>query len=157
MPRLATLCCLLSFALLCVVGCSADSKEAVDVAPPHADQFARAPCERLVDGLPARVDDLAPRGISPARALARAWGSPPIVLRCGVGPPRGFGPASQCITVNDVDWYADKRRDRYVFTTVGRTVAVELTVPHDYRPEVNALVDVAQAIKANTRAITPCV
>jgi hypothetical protein len=79
------------------------------------------------------------------------------VLRCGVGTPRGFGPTSQCITVNGVDWYADKRRDSYVFTTIGRTVSVELTVPHDYRPEVNALVDVANAIKATTRAVKPCV
>jgi hypothetical protein len=140
-----------------VISCSRGSRGPVQVNPPNPDAEVAARCSHLVDDLPSVVDSLPPRGLSPARALGRAWGSPPIVLRCGVPPPRGFGPTSRCVTVNGVDWYADQRGGGYVFTTVGRTAGVEVSVPDEYRPEVNALVDVTRAIKANTRSTHPCV
>jgi hypothetical protein len=56
-----------------------------------------------------------------------------------------------------VDWFADHRTNGYVFTTVGRTADVEMSVPSKYHPEVNGLVDVAPAIKAATTSTKPCV
>jgi hypothetical protein len=140
-----------------IAGCTADSKEPVPVSAPNPTGAGRAECQHLVDELPTTVDGLDPRGISPARALARAWGSPPAVLRCGVPTPRGLTAVSRCTDVNGVGWFAAQGANAVVFTTIGRSVNVELTVPNEYRPQADALVDVATAVKRTTRDVRPCV
>jgi hypothetical protein len=79
------------------------------------------------------------------------------VLRCGVPPPSGLTAVSQCTEVDGVGWFAQQRAGDIRFTTIGRSVNVELTVPNDYRPQADALVDVAAAIKATTTSVRPCV
>ena len=143
--------------LILTSGCTADSKEPVSVTAPNPTGPGRAQCQHLVDELPTKVDGLKPRGISPARALARAWGSPPAVLRCGVPQPAGLTAVSQCTEVDGVGWFAQSRAKDVLFTTIGRSVNVELKVPNDYRPQANALVDVAAAVKATTTNVRPCV
>jgi hypothetical protein len=57
-----------------------------------------------------------------------AWGSEPsITLRCGVDPP---GPTVVlCYPVNGIDWLEDRSHaPHYVFTTFGRTPAVQVTI-----------------------------
>ncbi len=57
-----------------------------------------------------------------------AWGDPVVaVLKCGVTPP---GPTTDlCYTVSGIDWVEDKTNaPTYVFTTFGRTPAVQLTI-----------------------------
>ncbi|WP_235856867.1 DUF3515 domain-containing protein [Occultella glacieicola] len=77
---------------------------------------------------------------------SRAWGDPPITLRCGVTPP---GPTTdRCITAeaddgSTVDWVvADLADDdtgsesgSWTFTTYGRTPAIEVVVPVEYAGE----------------------
>ena len=50
------------------------------------------------------------------------------------------------ITVNGVDWFPQELTAGYRFTTTGRVANVELSVPDDYAPEAEALVDLAQAV-----------
>jgi hypothetical protein len=47
-----------------------------------------------------------------------------------------------------VEWFPEELERGYRFTTFGRSAFVEVTVPDDYRPEVNALVDLAAAVDA---------
>jgi hypothetical protein len=79
------------------------------------------------------------------------------VLRCGVPAPLGLTAVSQCTEVDGVGWFAQQRAGDIRFTTIGRSVNVELTVPNDYRPQADALVDVTAAIKATTTSVRPCV
>lgn len=65
--------------------------------------------------------------------------------------------SASCMEVNDVGWFAEQREPGYVFTTIGRAVNVELTVPSKYAPESNALVDIADAVKAHVPARSQCV
>jgi hypothetical protein len=74
-----------------------------------------------------------------------------------VPPPSGLTAVSQCTEVDGVGWFARQRAGDIRFTTIGRSVNVELTVPNDYRPQADALVDVAAAIKATTTSVRPCV
>jgi hypothetical protein len=78
------------------------------------------------------------------------------VLRCGVPKPSGLTAVSQCTDVNGVGWFAQQGAKDVVFTTIGRSVNIELTVPNDYRPQADALVDVAAAVKATTTRVRPC-
>ncbi|CAM5693847.1 Lipoprotein OS=Streptomyces antimycoticus OX=68175 GN=SANT12839_066660 PE=4 SV=1 [Streptomyces antimycoticus] len=64
------------------------------------------------------------------------------------GPPAGgHGLRDQRPGCNGVDWLPEKRKDGYRFTTVLRRAYVEVTVPGKYAPEVNALLDLAKAVK----------
>ncbi len=113
-------------------------------------------CRLLLAALPSTVESLAARSVSPAGAGA-AWGTPPVVLRCGVPRPTAMTRSASCMQVNDVGWFAEQRSPGYVFTTIGRAVNVELTVPSKYAPESNALVDIADAVKAHVPAKSQCV
>jgi hypothetical protein len=82
------------------------------------------------------------------------YGDPRIVVRCGVTP---LGPTElPCLSVNDIDWVIDDRNDPLVFTTFGRSPAVEVRIPATY-PKADgsaALVDlqpVAQTLPKTSR------
>lgn len=121
---------------------------AVEVAAPRPPAAARAACERLYERLPDRLDEQPRRETTSASKLVAAWGSPAIVLRCGVGRPRGLQPTSQLFTVNGVDWLPEPADRPQRFTTVGRTAHVEVTVPQEYAPAAGVLVGLAAPVKA---------
>lgn len=117
------------------------------VQPPSPDDPVAATCRALHDVLPASVDGAARRSTSPVSDLTAAWGSPPVVLRCGVPRPAALEPTSQLVTIDGVDWYPEQLSDGYRFTSYGRVADVEVRVPGRYAPEVNPLVDLAAAMK----------
>jgi hypothetical protein len=86
----------------------------------------------------------------PADASAAAWGDPPIVVRCGIDPPAAFDPSSAVIEVESVTWFPEPLSNGTLFTSVGRTPRVEVTVPRDFAPEVNVLVELAGSIRDHT-------
>jgi hypothetical protein len=118
------------------------------VEPPATEPEVASVCADLIDALPQTVEEQSARDTEPASNLTAAWGSSPIVLRCGVGEPAAFEPTSQLTSVNGVDWFPEQQDDGYVFTTWGRMVRIEVTVPSDYAPEAGPLVDLVPAIKA---------
>lgn len=124
--------------------------------PSPAPEVATA-CAALLADVPAKVLDAKRRDTSPESKLTAAWGDPPIELVCGVSPPAGMAtPGFECFEVNGVGWYAEEAKNGYVFTTVGRKLYVEVSVPDDYRPEANALTDVSDAVSKHDQLITPC-
>jgi hypothetical protein len=130
-------------AVLLLAACSTDPLPTAD--PPAADQSA---CRSLVRALPSTLDGAEDTGRS---EYAAAWGDPRIVLQCGVATPAAYRPESELIVVNDVSWLPEEQSDGYRFTAVGRTPQVQVFVPDHYAPEVNPLVDLADAMKARTR------
>ncbi len=88
--------------------------------------------------------------MTPASVRTAAWGSPAVVLRCGVWEPAGLGDTSQLIEVDGVDWFLVERPATYVFTTVGRRPFVQVRVPSsvDRSSATGPLVDLAKAVKA---------
>lgn len=62
----------------------------------------------------------------------QAWGDPAIIVRCGVESP---GPtADDCVGADGIDWVAHALSDGTMFTTYGRSPAIEVLVPHAYDP-----------------------
>jgi len=132
----------------------------VDVPDTSVSGAERDACESLVDALPDQVSDQSRRDTS-GNPLGAAWGDPAIVLRCGVGTPEGYDKFAGCQTVNGLDWFVpdstieDQDAD-VVLTTIGRTPAVEVTVPASYRPPDAVMVDVGRAIKQHTQVTRRC-
>jgi hypothetical protein len=133
----------------------------------HVDGFHlatadRRPCTDLLAALPSTLADQKKRTVT-GSVYAAAWGDPAIVLRCGVGRPKGFDRFSQCQRTNGIDWFVpestitDLGAD-VVMTTVGRSPALEVHLPAHYRPagSAAAMVDLALTIKAHTTRTTPC-
>lgn len=146
-------------ALLALAGCGSGAVEVEAVKVP-ADQ--RAACRAVVDGLPGDVGNQASRETTGNR-YAAAWGDPPIVLRCGVGLPKGYDRASPCQRANDIDWYVpesaiDDTGSEIVMTTIGRTPALEVTVPARYRPNApaNVMIDLEGVVTAHTEKTGSC-
>jgi hypothetical protein len=65
-----------------------------------------------------------------------------------VPQPEALVPTAQLVTVNGVDWLPEELTRGWRFTTTGRVAFVEVDVPEAYRPEVDALVDLADAVSA---------
>jgi hypothetical protein len=141
--------------LVATSGCGDVEVPATDVS--GAEHRA---CERLVEAVPDQVADQ-PRRDTEEGALGAAWGDPPIVLRCGVGTPKGYDRFAACQTVNGLDWFvpdeaSDDQSLDVVMTTVGRRPSVEVVLPATYRPPVAAMVDLGEVIKEHTEATRPC-
>lgn len=133
---------------------------AVDIPASEVSGPEREVCSALVEALPKRVSDQ-PRRESEGSPLGAAWGDPAIVLRCGVGTPRGYDQFSACQVANGLGWFvpeeemADQGRD-VVMTTIERSPRVEVVVPAEYRPPDAVMVDLAEAIKQHTRLVKRC-
>ena len=133
---------------------------AVDIQATDVSGSQRTACQRLVEALPEHGADQ-PRRETDGSPLGAAWGDPAIVLRCGVGTPKGYDRFAACQTVNGLDWFvpdeaSDDQSLDVVMTTVGRRPAVEVTLPATYRPPVAAMVDLGEVIKQHTEVTRPC-
>ena len=135
---------LLTGLVLTVSSCSTP----VDVFPPEPAPSARDVCGALAEQLPHVVVGREARDTEPDSDLTAAWGDPAIVLRCGVPEPEALEPTSELVTVDGVDWFPEQLTAGYLFTTYGRVVFVEVSVPDDYAPEAGALTDLADAVQA---------
>ncbi|MFD7157445.1 DUF3515 domain-containing protein [Kribbella sp. NPDC059898] len=140
--------------VLLVAGCSPG---ATPVPVPSPAPEVAAACTSLVNALPAKVLDAKRRKTTPESPLTTAYGNPSIEVTCGVAAPAGLAEAqSQCFEVNGVGWFAKQAPNGYIFTTIGRTIYLEVAVPNKYAPEANALTDVADAVHKFDKLVTPC-
>jgi Protein of unknown function (DUF3515) len=117
--------------LIVLVGCT--PVVVLDAAKDAADPA----CAPMMVRLPTTVGELAARETD-AQSTA-AWGEPAaVLLRCGVPSPAP-NPTLPCITVAGIDWLSDDSDDpNFVFTTYGRTPAVEVIIDSDGDPEATS-------------------
>lgn len=97
-----------------------------------------------------------PRGTTSTEGMA-VYGDPQIVVRCGMSP---LGPTQlRCLSVNDVDWVVDDRGDPLLFTTFGRTPAIEVRIPASYPKsgDPGALVQLQKAALALPKTSLHCI
>jgi hypothetical protein len=124
--------------LIAVAGCStADDSATVAVPSPDA-QTAQA-CRDLHRVLPGKLDGRGRKDPEPRSAYTAGWGSPAIILRCGVvRPPKMIDPKvaeggdadALAGGVNGVDWLMEKQDDgTWRFTTANRVAYVQVSLP----------------------------
>lgn len=154
-------------ALLVLTGCARDVPTAP--APSASDPV----CAQVLQATPGVLGGADQRATT--SQASRAWGDPAITLRCGVEP---LGPTTdRCITVTGVDgvsidWVvaenddvvgtgedADTERGRFMFTTYGRTPAIEVIVPVEYAgtDSTAILVDLGPAVARTATTESRCI
>jgi len=115
------------------------------VALEPAADAASPLCAEVTVRLPDAIDEFAARDTN-AQATG-AWGQPvAVVLHCGVPTP---APTAEfpCVTVEGIDWLRDDTdAPSYVFTSYGRTPAVEVVVDSDLASGLDALTALAPAV-----------
>lgn len=145
--------------LVAVAGCStADNSDAVAVPTP--DKKTAPLCRALDKVLPRTVNGQSRRDPEPRSAYTAGWGSPAIILRCGiVRPPKmvdpkvalGDDPNAIGGGVNGVDWLMEKEDGgTWRFTTSGRLAYVQVTLPKKLSgsdDSAQVLMDLASAVK----------
>lgn len=98
-----------------------------------------AECEDALSNAPIRLLGELQRETTPTEAAAIAWGDPPIVLTCG---GEADVPAdAQVLEVNGIDWVVESSDAGTIFTTYTATPTLQLRVPVDYRPEIDAIAE----------------
>lgn len=139
-----------------LVACGAPGSVSVTASQPTG--VAVEECADLIHALPTLVLGQEARDVEPADAPAAAWGDPAVVLRCGVERPVQLEASSPCLVANDVGWLADEDSESVVvFTTIGRSTYVELSVPTAYEQPGGALAELAPAVTRSTTETKPCV
>ncbi|MGW1540984.1 DUF3515 domain-containing protein [Streptomyces sp. NPDC002309] len=141
--------------LIAVVGCSS-ADDGASVAVPSPSPAVTKLCQNLDKALPHTVDGLGRNDPEPGSVLTAGWGSPVIILRCGVvRPPKmidpkvaeGGDPDAVAGGVNGVDWLQEAADGGYRFTSANRTAYVEVSVPEG-QDSAGVLVDLAPAVKS---------
>ncbi|MEU9227160.1 DUF3515 domain-containing protein [Streptomyces massasporeus] len=141
--------------LITVAGCSS-ADDSASAAVPSPDAKVAELCRNLDKVLPAKVDGERRADPEPASALTAGWGSPAIILRCGVPqPPKmvdpkvadGRDPDAVAGGVNGVDWLMESEDGGgYRFTTANREAYVEVLAPKGVDSS-GVLIDLAAAVK----------
>ena len=141
---------LLVLSALAVAALLSDCSSGVDVPVPQPVPTGAGAylCAALHGRLPDEVAGHTVTATKPNSQYTSAWGSPPIVLRCGVPTPQALTPTSQLLSVDGVDWLPEQLTHGYLFTTVGREINVEVSVPDAYTPESAALADISPVVAA---------
>ena len=116
------------------------------IVEPAADA-ANPKCADIMLRLPDQVGGEQERTTSSQGT--KAWGDPNVaVLRCGVTPP---GPTTdKCLSVSGVDWISKggEADDTWVFTSYGRTPAVEVLVNRKLGSGAVVLAGISPALQA---------
>lgn len=137
---------------IALTACGSDATGPVSVPAATPNAASAQACARLDDALPQTVLDQPARSTEPDSPTTAAWGDPAIVLVCGVPRPAARTPGAQLFDVDGVTWFAQELTAGTRFTSEGRLTNVQVDVPDDYRPEAEALVDLAPAIAASIPA-----
>ncbi|MEV6194319.1 DUF3515 domain-containing protein [Streptomyces sp. NPDC051920] len=142
-------------ALIAIAGCSS-ADDSASVAVPVPDAKVTKLCQNLDKVLPRTVDGRRREDPEPRSALTAGWGSPAIILRCGVQRPvkmsdpkvaNGDDPKAVAGGVNGVDWLMERQDDGTTrLTTASRLAYVQVSVPED-TDATGALVDLAASVK----------
>ena len=130
--------------LLGLTGCSRGL--AVPLPDPLPEGAGAYACANFKSNLPDEVVGQTVTAIDPRTSFTSAWGDPAIVVRCGVPVPAALEPTSQLVTIDGIDWLPEQLERGYLFTTVGRELNIEVSVPDEYAPEAEALVDISPAV-----------
>ncbi|MFB7594517.1 DUF3515 domain-containing protein [Streptomyces sp. NPDC056160] len=136
-------------ALITAAGCSSSDDRAT-AAVPSPDAAVTKLCGNLDAALPRKVDGLSRADPRPDSALTAGWGSPAIILRCGVPRPAEMNdPEADGAEVNGVGWLLAKQPDgSFLFTTTLRKAYVEVSLPASRTGNgVAPLVSLAPAVK----------
>lgn len=144
--------------LILVAGCSSADDEGT-VAAPSPDAKTAGLCRNLDKVLPKTLDGRSRNDPGPRSAFTAGWGSPAIILRCGVTRPpkmidpkvdQGDDPDAIAGSVNGVDWLMEKQSDgSWRFTTANREAYVQVSLPKgvDAQDSSPVLVGLAPAVK----------
>lgn len=119
---------------------------AVTVDPPPGAPVTE--CAALAAQLPRDLGGEPGIAVTPDEGTTAAWGSPPIVWRCGVASPTGLTPTSQLLSVNGGDWYPEQLSGGSRFTSVGVQPVTELSVPSDYPNPAGLLAELPVPVSA---------
>ncbi|HLL34250.1 DUF3515 domain-containing protein [Streptomyces sp. NPDC052773] len=141
--------------LITTAGCSS-ADDSASATVPSPDAAVTELCRKLDDALPRKVAGLSREDPKPRSTLTAGWGSPVIILRCGVPrPPKmldpkvadGRDPDAVPGGVNGVDWLQERTDGGFRFTTANRKAYVEVSVPGDVDSS-GVLIDLAPAVKS---------
>ncbi len=120
-----------------------------DVPTPSAADAAA--CRTLQAALPESISDGLPtRAVEPNSPLVHAWGTPAVVLRCGIERPASYDPAGVTSDINGILWYSADVGDATVFTTFRRTPRVSLAIPKSYEIPFDVLVSLTPTLTTGT-------
>ncbi|MFE3460393.1 DUF3515 domain-containing protein [Nocardiopsis aegyptia] len=128
--------------VLVATGCA----PTVRMEPPESDGTTDQMCAALVAELPDTLLDAERAEITPESEVMAAWGDPPIGLRCGVPRPAALARDSLIEEVDGVAWLPQPPNEPTLFTAVGHTAYVELTVPPSYGAPAAALTTVSALV-----------
>jgi hypothetical protein len=102
-------------------------------------------CRALAGLLPEQLaSGVERRAVTPASDTTSAYGDPAITVRCGV--PVGSD-RDDPYTFNDVRWALHDSGASRTWTTLGRSVNVEVVVPDSYSSQAELVGTVSLAVK----------
>ncbi|GAA1169231.1 hypothetical protein GCM10009584_07720 [Ornithinimicrobium humiphilum] len=111
-------------------------------------------CRAVAEHWPSTVGGLEPRVTAVQSTGVAAWGDPPIVARCGKLPPEPT--TDPCIDIDGIDWVATELDDGTMFTTYGRTPAIEVLVPDAYDTAPLWLPAFGEAVRQVEQSLGEC-
>jgi hypothetical protein len=116
---------------------TAQSTAPVEMAAPALSARPATVCRALLSMLPDTLDGHAQRPVTAGPEQNAAYGDPPVTVACGV-PPASYPLTDEVWSTAGVCWHLSKEASSgaAVWETVDREVAIKVTTPSVYDPQV---------------------
>jgi hypothetical protein len=113
------------------------STSPVEMAAPALSARSATVCRALLSMLPDTLDDHAQRPVTAGPEQNAAYGDPAVTVACGV-PPASYPLTDEVWSTKGVCWHLskDESTGAAVWETVDREVAVKVTTPSAYDPQL---------------------
>lgn len=161
--RRGTRAAVVAAAATIAVGSLAACGGPVEIDVPKLSAADARACDALSAELPDTLAEQARVASQPADAPGAAYGDPAIVVRCGVGRPKGFDETASCEDVDGVGYYIpdaayDDQSLDITATTAGFRPRLEIALPAEYRPNgiAAAMAALAPLVKKHLRLVDAC-
>jgi hypothetical protein len=108
------------------------SSAPVAMAAPSLASGPATACRALIASLPNQIQNLARRPVTSGTEQNAAYGDPAITLGCANAPEPTVPPTAKVWVLSNVCWYEQQTKDATTWTTVDRTLPIQVVVPSHY-------------------------
>ncbi|GAA5182091.1 hypothetical protein GCM10023322_18260 [Rugosimonospora acidiphila] len=129
------------------------STSPVQMAAPQLADGPATVCRALLSKLPDQIQGKQRRAVTAGPEQNAAYGDPALTLGCGAAQAK-VPLTAEVWALSNVCWYEQDGKSSSTWTTVDRTVPIQVTVPNSYGSPGQLVIEFSAPVASSVQALT---